>query len=68
MAQIKIQEVILGIKDYMSDCWHDWLVRQMKRYYFLIEKKEYAGDDWMPLHEWKEGSVWYYIRQRRITK
>lgn len=63
-----MREVILGINDYLNDCWHDWLLRRIQRYYFVIKTKDYAGDDWMPLYEWKEGSILHYIRQRRITK
>lgn len=63
-----MKEIILGIKDYIKDCQHDWLVRQIKKYYFLVESKDETDGYWYPLHSWKEGNVWHYIRQRRIAK
>ena len=60
--------IILGIKDYCKDTWHDWLLKHIKKYYYLIEAKDRLLDDWYPIHEWKEGNVWHYIRQRKIAK
>lgn len=65
-----MKEVILGIKDYCKDCWHDWLLEHLFRFYkncviFFIPDKTGARQD---LSFWKEGSVWHYIRQRKIAK
>lgn len=63
-----MKEIILGTKDYIKDCWHDWLLKRIRKHYFLIEAKDNPRGDWYPLCEWKEGNVWHYIRQRQIVK
>lgn len=57
-----MKHIILGIKDYCKDCWHDyvlikiWHRRDVKRY-----------EDFGTYVTWKEGSVWHYIRQRKFA-
>ena len=54
----------LGIKDYIKDKLHDYYVYKL----FCIHKRPmYIEQDDMllPLCEWREGSVWHYIRQRK---
>lgn len=50
----------LGIKDYCKDCWHDWLLTRLVNTY----DNENIEEDWI----WKEGSLWYYINQRKIAE
>lgn len=63
-----MKEIWLGIKDYIRDSWHDWLVRRMKKLYEANDLTFY--DDYSDIYiiEWKEGGLWYYIRQRRFAK
>lgn len=61
--------IILGIKDYCKDCWHDWLRNRI----FALYKGEkivvsVSHKTYIHLMTWKEGSVWYYIQQRKIAK
>ena len=51
----------MGIKDYIKDCWHDWLIRRLFKLFY--KNKPHKLPDL-----WKEGSVWHYIRQRKIAK
>jgi hypothetical protein len=58
----------LGIKDYCRDCWHDWLLTRLVNTY--DNEKIEEGWFWKVcrVFPWKEGSVWHYIRQRKIAK
>lgn len=62
-----MKDIYLGIKDYCNDCWHDFLFRHLQRYYRTqlrcLDKR--AGMN-VYLFFWKEGSVFYYIKQRKI--
>lgn len=65
----------LGIKDYCKDCWHDWLLKHINRFpECQVYVASYKGDNTKEIHYvlwdrfWKEGSVWFYIKQRRIAK
>lgn len=60
----------LGIKDYCKDCWHDWLFRNLRKFYKKMPITFYNRKTGMSLDigRWKEGSVWFYIKQRRIAK
>lgn len=60
-----MREVILGIKDYLNDVWHDMRLRHEIKHP-ETEKRKWVIDHYECF--WKEGSVWYYIRQRRIAK
>ena len=62
----------LGIKDYCKDCWHDFIRKETNRYgwnireavdYYKNGRVKYVG---VPV--WKEGSVWHYIRQRKMAQ
>jgi hypothetical protein len=60
----------LGIKDYFKDCWHDFLFRNLCKFYkkcviFFISDGTGVRND---LSFWKEGNLWHYIQQRRIAK
>ena len=60
----------LGIKDYCKDCWHDWLFRNLCKFYkkcviFFISDRTGVRND---LSFWKGGNLWHYIQQRRIAK
>lgn len=58
-----IRCVFLGIKDYIKDCWHDYVL--IPRW----ERQEKAEHAWVlgKFVTWKEGSVRHYIKQRRIS-
>ena len=62
--------VINGIRDYIKDCWHDWLLNRLQDIYpnATIYFYDHGYDADFETRHWKEGSVWYYIRQRRIAK
>lgn len=60
----------LGIKDYCKDCWHDWHLHYVEKSIgneplFCMGNK---SNEWIAMIDWKEGSVWFYIKQRRIAK
>lgn len=65
----------LGFRDYITDCWHDWLCRRVSNikgccvFEFLFVEKEEEHDCnncWHISQNWKEGTLWHYIRQRKI--
>lgn len=65
--------ILLGIKDYCKDCWHDWLLKRVLAYGGRVYDKCYnLGSKnkpyWGLACLWKEGTVWHYIKQRRIAK
>lgn len=55
-----MNNIWLGIKDYIKDCWHDWLLARLVNTY----DNEHIEEDWI----WKEGNLWHYIQQRKIAK
>lgn len=57
--------VILGCKGYFNDRKHDKALKVLSKYYHSIEAKDNIYADWLPLFDWKEGSLWYYIQQVR---
>lgn len=59
-----MKPIFLGIKDYVKDCWHDYVLIPRWR------REERTEDGWVlgKYVSWKEGSIWHYIRQRRIAK
>lgn len=64
-----MKAIFLGTKDYIKDCWHDWLSNRLhkvqgERIYTYDAKEDLTC--WV--HPWKEGSVFHYIKQRRIGK
>lgn len=59
-----MREVILGIKDYLNDCWHDYVLSPMWKH----DERRSEGGITGKFVTWKEGSIWHYIRQRRIAK
>ena len=61
--------VLLGIKDYCRDCWHDWLSNRLhKSQGERLYTYDYKEDEICWVYPWKEGSVWHYIQQRKIPK
>ena len=60
----------LGIKDYYKDCLHDWHLRRLEKMYGDMPMFYTAEDEdaWIAVIDWKEGSLWYYINQRKIAK
>ena len=57
--------VFKGAKGYFNDRKHDRALKVLSKYYNIIEAKDNIYADWLPLFNWKEGSLWYYIRQVR---
>lgn len=62
----------LGIKDWVKDCWHDWLWLRLEKLYtdpdWIITYYKPCEEKFCETVSWKEGSVWFYIKQRRIAK
>lgn len=56
MNNNSLANLILGIKDYSKDCWHDWL-------YSKLRDVDSDAQAWL----WKEGDLKHYIRQRKIS-
>ena len=61
--------IFQGIKDYCQDCLHDWHLHHIEKsignepvFYLWDEDDMFIG-----ITDWKEGSVWYYIKQRKIA-
>lgn len=60
--------IIDGIRDYIKDRRHDRLYNAVAREYdqwIYIDDDIYAV---IPCGTWREGSVWHYIKQRKIAK
>lgn len=67
-----MKDIFLGVKDYCKDCWHDWLRNRVVAYGGKVYDRCYnLGDEnkpyWALSCSWKEGSVWHYIRQRKMA-
>lgn len=60
--------ILLGIKDYLLDAQHDKVLKRMYKYYTDIKVKDGLDNCWYNIHNWKDGSVWHYIKQRKIAK
>lgn len=57
-------DVILAIKDYIKDVWHDYI--QIPRW----RRQEHKADGWVigRYVPWKEGPLSQYIFNRRMVK
>lgn len=55
--------IILGIKDYLKDTYHDWIELKWAK----LHRTELSRnvDHWW---KWKEGNLKHYINQRRIAR
>lgn len=64
-----MKNIILGINDYLKDIAHDKALVRYFGYCSDIKIQDYNdfSDVWHRPTTWKEGSVWHYIRQRRIA-
>lgn len=64
--------VWLGIKDYIKDCWHDWLRRRVMAYggkvMDCVRDIKDNNKWWTESDPWKEGNLRHYIQQRRLSK
>lgn len=62
----------LGIKDYIKDCWHDWLRCRVMAYGGKVMDcvRDTKGNNkwWTESDSWKEGNLWHYIQQRKAAK
>lgn len=59
-----MKAIILGVCDYLKDWWHDAVTIRIWRW----QEKKDTGWVLGRYVMWKEGNLWYYIRQRRIAK
>lgn len=59
-----MKAIILGICDYLYDCWHDYKIRYEYKYTKDKRRKWEIATTLL----WKEGNLWQYIRQHRIAK
>lgn len=62
--------IFQGIKDYCKDYWHDWLRKQVMNYGGKVMDciTTNKNKQWIESDVWKEGSIWYYIKQRKASK
>lgn len=67
--------ILQGIGDYCRDCWHDWLRNRVMAYggrvYDHCSVYDHANQGaygWVLSDAWKEGSVWHYLIQRKLTQ
>lgn len=64
-----MKHIILGITDYTKDCWHDFWYWFWGGLWGIAEHRATRCYIWRyndGLYT-KEGSVWHYIRQRKIA-
>ena len=61
--------IFLGIKDYCKDCWHDFLLEHLFRFYKRCPIKFISNQTGalLDMTFWKEGNLWHYIKQRKIA-
>ena len=61
--------ILLGIKDYIKDRWHDWLVYHLWKFYKRpLYYDDYDSESFVPICDWLESKhVWHYISQRRYA-
>lgn len=55
--------IILGMKDYLKDIWHDYIERKWAKLH-----KTGLSANVVQWWEWKEGNLKHYINQRRIAR
>ncbi|MBR2247678.1 MAG: hypothetical protein IJ880_11785 [Bacilli bacterium] len=63
--------ILQGIYDYVKDCYHDYLMQEAKSMGCVLYDKitKYKQNTMhVPANRWKEGSMWHYIKQRKIAK
>lgn len=71
-----LKAIILGIQDYMKDCFHDNVLNDAELMGCKVYTKATTFDSktqkskqkWVPDSSWKEGNIWHYIQQRLITR
>ena len=59
--------MIQGIRDYIKDRRHDRMYEAITREYDQWMRDGHKYYAVIPAGEWKEGSVWHYIKQRKIA-
>lgn len=61
--------IMLGIKDYCKDCWHDWLSNRLHKVQGeRIYTYDAEEDQIYWLFPWKKGSVWHYMQYHRLKQ
>lgn len=70
--EVDMKSIFLGIKDWMKDNWHDWLLKRLDKFYptsrLYVEETASGSDAFYPIFYYREGSIWHYIQQRKIAK
>jgi hypothetical protein len=63
----EMKNIILGLKDYLKDTMHDFVLHIKSSRYFmkLVQKINPEAYDWF---FWKEGNLKHYISQRKVAK
>lgn len=61
-----LKSIILGTKDYIKDTKHEHLCGKVAKIGCLVYENTTDGE-WRQTSQWKEGSIWHYIRQRRLA-
>lgn len=68
---MRVKDILNGIHDYVKDCYHDQMMRDAKELgcvlYDKVTKKKSNGMH-IVATAWKEGSMWHYIKQRKLSK
>lgn len=67
-----MNSILLGIKDYCKDCWHDFIRKEAVRYGWSIHEAvgyyKNGRVKVLGVPVWKEGNLWHYIQQRKLTQ
>lgn len=61
-----LKSTILGTKDYLKDTKHEHLCHKVAKLGCLVYEKT-SDNKWRQTSQWKEGSIWHYIIQRRLA-
>ena len=61
-----LKSIILGTKDYIKDTKHEHLCGKVAKIGCRVYEETTDGE-WRQTSQWKEGSIWHYIRQRRLA-
>ena len=66
---------LLALKDYLQDCYHDYLVNEVNKLgckmcdkvTTLDSKTKHKITKWSDAFTWKEGNFFHYYKQRKIA-
>ena len=71
-----IKDFILGLNDYLNDIVHDSMIKDAKKLGSRLQdevttfnsKTKKKTTKWIDAVSRKEGNLWHYIQQRRISR